>query len=609
MSFLAPWYWVLLAPLGGIIILLYLLKLRRTPLLVSSVMLWERLVADMQANAPFQRLRANLLLFLQLAALLALVMALARPFVVAPGLEGQSVVLVIDTSGSMGATDVRGGRFAQARQAALRAVDLLGRGDTMSVIAASARTQVVAPFTGDRKALAAAIRSLECTDTEADIPEALRLADSLCTRKRQAQIVLISDGAWPSPRIRLGNRCRVTFTRVGRRGDNVAIAAVGARHAQGERAGHSLFVGTRNYSARRQRFAIELWAEGTLIAAREQTLAPHGRGAEVFALPATAKGLVTVRLDARDDLAADNQASLFLTPPTRATVLLLGGRNVFLERALVLDPALEVSAQDKPGSGYHDLVVVEGNTPGRLPPARGYLFLGAAGPQAPVTLGRTLESPSLVDWRRDHPVTRALSLEGVRIAQGRVGVPRPWAQSLAECEGGSLLAAGEHEGVRVVYVGWDVLQSDFPLRVAWPIFISNCVDWLARPQGGGGEPTVRPGETVTLPLPGSLERVTLRDPGGRRHDLPVAAGRLLVSDTTLAGVYEVTAKGLRRRFAVNALGVESDLRPRGRLALGGPGAVRVGVGTVRSNRELWRLLVLAALVLMTLEWFAFHRRP
>ncbi|HKF53943.1 MAG TPA: BatA domain-containing protein, partial [Blastocatellia bacterium] len=98
------WLW-----LGVPIIVLYLLKLKRSRHVVSSVLLWRRAIQEMEANVPFRKLRRNLLLILQLAALALIVLALSRPAVTSHALAQGSTVLVVDATASMGARDENNG--------------------------------------------------------------------------------------------------------------------------------------------------------------------------------------------------------------------------------------------------------------------------------------------------------------------------------------------------------------------------------------------------------------------------------------------------------------------------------------------------------------------
>ncbi len=90
MNFIAPLMFIV----GGVamagIVTMYLLRLRREERTVSSTFLWSQLVRDVEANAPWQRLRHNWLLWLQLLIALLLAFALARPFLPTAGVSGQS---------------------------------------------------------------------------------------------------------------------------------------------------------------------------------------------------------------------------------------------------------------------------------------------------------------------------------------------------------------------------------------------------------------------------------------------------------------------------------------------------------------------------------------
>src|SRR5262245_52106166 len=152
------------------IVLLYLLKLKRQDRLVPSTILWARLAQDLQASHPFQKLRRNLLLFLQLAMLALLAFALARPAMVTSAPEGRSVALILDASASMKARDAAGGtRFEEALRRAREIVDALrGDGGETMIVVAGLRTAVRVGLTSDRVALRNALDGLAPEDTASD---------------------------------------------------------------------------------------------------------------------------------------------------------------------------------------------------------------------------------------------------------------------------------------------------------------------------------------------------------------------------------------------------------------------------------------------------------
>src|SRR5512133_119191 len=143
MSLLAPGL-LLLGLLAGPILLLYMLKLRRRDTLVSSNLLWEQILRDRQANTPWQRLKRNLLLLLQLLILAALVLALARPAVAVPSLTSGSTVIVLDGSASMNATDAAPTRFDAARAKVRGLIEGLPANTPVTLILAGSEPRLLA---------------------------------------------------------------------------------------------------------------------------------------------------------------------------------------------------------------------------------------------------------------------------------------------------------------------------------------------------------------------------------------------------------------------------------------------------------------------------------
>jgi hypothetical protein len=149
------------------VIAMYMLKLRRDEAMVPSTLLWTRLLTDVEANAPWQRLRRSLLLLLQLLLVLILVLLAARPFFERPAGLARDIILVVDTSASMGATDVLPNRLEGAKSAAIEALKELPTGGVVSVIAAERTARIVANETSDLGRVRQAINDLQPTSTTA----------------------------------------------------------------------------------------------------------------------------------------------------------------------------------------------------------------------------------------------------------------------------------------------------------------------------------------------------------------------------------------------------------------------------------------------------------
>jgi len=141
------------------LVLLYFLKVRRRERTVSSLLLWGAELRDREASAFFQRLQRDPLLILQILALVALCVALARPVVTVVGEGARKVVVVLDTSASMKARDVGPSRFGAAKAEAIGLLNRLGEGAEVMVIETGVQPRVLVPLGRDRERAAAAIRA------------------------------------------------------------------------------------------------------------------------------------------------------------------------------------------------------------------------------------------------------------------------------------------------------------------------------------------------------------------------------------------------------------------------------------------------------------------
>ena len=141
MNFLSPLAFLFAASIP-VVVVFYLLKRKRVVKLVPSTLLWQKFLAETQASAPFQKLRHNWLLILQILLLLLAVLALSRPFFSGKARSSALRIVILDGSASMQATDAAPSRFALAKSEALRLVDALKPEERMMVLLAGANTVV-----------------------------------------------------------------------------------------------------------------------------------------------------------------------------------------------------------------------------------------------------------------------------------------------------------------------------------------------------------------------------------------------------------------------------------------------------------------------------------
>lgn len=617
MHLLAPWWWLLLPPLAGALILLYLLKLRRRDYPVPSVFLWEQALQDLQANAPLQKLRRNLLLLLQLLALLLIIAALSRPAMQWLRSGGQNVVLVLDTSASMKSTDVAPSRFAQAVSEGHRVIEALGAHDRMMLLAVGSTTRALTPFITDKRALHAALDRLQPDDGRADLRGALDMVAGLVSSKREARktaIEIISDGALPAVSLPPGLPAdqSLHFVKIGKRGENVGIVMLDVRWRANRQRGFEGLVALQSFCTRPRRFTMEISINGRLLDAREINLPARGQCTEVLSALPTTGGLLSVKLDVQDDLAVDNTAQLILPNADPVAVVLATTGNVFLHTALALDPTVHVTESTTvPPDLAPGTVLIADNVPvARLPRGVSALLIGAAGAAVPGRLTRVATNPTIADWDRRHPALTGVTFTDLHLAQSAILAPAPNARAIIESDAGPIALAREVSGQRIIYLGWDLHRSDFPLRVGFPIFVANALDWLSGNRQRAAAVNIRTGQSVEMPLPADVTQVTLRAPGGHTQPLTLTGARAVVEHVPDAGVYQVTGKGVDLRFAANLLDArESDIAPRDQLALEAQNRpVTAAHGRVRTDRDLWRALLLLALLVLCAEWWVFHRR-
>jgi Ca-activated chloride channel family protein len=621
MQFLTP-----LALIGGLlaipIILLYMLRLRRREVVISSTFLWQQIVRDHEANTPWQRLRRNLLLLLQLLILAALVIALARPFITVPAVGVGQIVLLLDASASMNATDVEGGtRFDAAKSEALDVINTLGVGNAMTIIRVADVPEVIAPATSDRIVLAAAINGAQPSQASADWSGALTLAIGGAPDVEDFSVVIISDGGLGDPALLPEVPGEVSYIPVGQSGENVAITALATRVRAGQTP--QLFTQLTNYGEQDAETVYSLTIDGELFTSSFYNV-PAGESISLVSeqLPGSF-GLIEASLtvpttsSVPDYLPEDNRAWAVASDTSDRRVLLMTPGNLFVEQVLRSLPGSEgfkgSLERGIPRQAF-DLYVLDRWLPETLPdgdlliinpPTSTDLF--TVGPEITPEVG----SDYLV--AQNDPRAQFLEFNNVSIIEFNQISNADWATPLVSSGEWPLVLAGEIDGRQVAIISFDIHNSDLPLQIAWPVLMANLMEWFSPqsviPEADG----LTVGDSLLIRPPLDATSLTVTLPDGTRRDLPLDRQSVVFGDTGQTGVYtlEVVENGdvtQSQPFTINLFDpLESGIAPQSALQIGET-TITPGEREEVGQLEFWPLVALIALIILLIEWYIYQQR-
>lgn len=613
----------LLGGLALVLALLYLLKLRRRRVTVPFSPIWGRVLATRERTSWLGRLKRLLSLLLQIVLVALIVLALADPRPENEDLVGRNLVLLVDTSASMSAIDVSGGvdRLDIARQEAQKVLDSMGPNDSVMLVTMDGQLRPLTPFVKESAILSQQLKDLKPTATPADIRQAMRFVRDAVREKADVEIYLLSDAAFAADFKEaaevLPKRARLRHVKTGESGQNVAITAFNVRRYLANRQDYEIYVEIRSYFEREVEVELQLLNDGVLADIKKVTLAAGG--SELLFFPDQGFGgkrlearVKLVTQDARDVFPLDDTAYAVLPRARKADVLLVTEGNLFLSAPLVLNENVQVSeitpAQWDPALAQSaDMVIFDRFVPPQVPDKGAFFFVAPDGESSPWKVTGTVDKPIITNKKKNHPLLRWVGLNDLNISEARKLQATRLDDVAASAYGSPILISRVEEDRRLIALAFDLRNSDLPLRVALPVLMLNSLDFL---QGEEDSlvPTYNTGRAWSIPVTRKSESATITTPSGQELQVPVYEGRAILYGDQV-GFYTVKTGEEEFLLAANLADPrESNIKPPEALDFG-EREVEKGTGElVLVRREYWIYLVLAAMLLLMLEWLSYNRR-
>ncbi len=605
---------------------LYLLKLRKRRIQVPFSPLWQRVIVEhKRQNDWWRRLRRILSWLLQILLAAALLFAAADPHTEDEVVEGRHIVLLIDSSASMAATDVSGGadRLDLAKKKAREIIETMGPEDRVMLVDFNDRLRPLSPFVSESSILEQPLREIRVAATGTSYEAAVDFAADSLRGKAQGELILISDGAGGDfqklaetalAEGALDEGTTLRHLKVGESADNLALTAFNVRRYLANKLDFELFVQVTSYFERPVKAEIEIYADGKLVDSKPIELEAMGTHQQFYPSQAVSGERLEARVrlrtaDARDVFPLDDRAYALLPPVEKVDVLLVTDGNLYVEGPLLLNPNIEVTtvapAEYDPKM-ESDVVIFDRVTP--EPPARGdILYIDPSGENSPWAVRDKVDDPIIATVRRAHPLMRWITFTDINIGQASRLKTTPKDTIVASSAlGAPILIARDGDDRRMVALSFDVRASDLPLRVAFPVLLINVIDWFS----GDGESLLesyRTGNSWSVDVPDELEEVTVKTPAGKTFSAPVYDGRAVVFGED-AGFYQLSAKDYDRSIAGNlANTTESAIAPSD-LEAGDKEVVTTTDALIFDRSEIWIWILLAIFAVLFLEWWTYNRR-
>ena len=604
MQFLHFWPLAFLV-LIPIIIIMYLLKQKAEDKPFSSLKLWQELYKNMQANTPWEKLKKNLLMILQILTVIVIIVALMSPYIKSQTTTKGHIVLVIDTSGSMNTMyNEDYTRLEVAVMEACEYVDNLASSVAVSVITSDKDSALVVTDSTDKTLIKSKIRDIKATNYIGDCSEGVSMAESMIAQWEDSEVVYFTDSFVS---------CETTggyVVSVYSDADNALIEYVG--HGTDKDGLLTVIVKVVNNKKDTLKTDINLYGDGEMLAVSEvEIVSGESQIAYFEGIDFDGKLLMAELNDAYDALALDNVCYDVVSNRKDLKVLLMTEQNLYLEKAIALVEGVTVTKSDDIDSfaefekdGY-DMYIFDGMMPDELPESGSILIFNCENDEL-FTVAETFEN--IMIKTEDTKYTKYLTDYKFGAANAK-GMELPyWGESFLTVGEYSAGFIGNYDSQTICVIGLDVHDTELPLKTEFPILIYNIMDACVN-TGMLSTNVLNSGSSVKISGKLDGEAPVVEVPSGESSEL---SGSIVnFTDTNDTGVYTVkqtTDSGeLSESFVVNFPKSESVISNMPSASVGEGGTVSVVDATVTGSLNLRNIIIIIALILLAIEWIIYIR--
>jgi hypothetical protein len=593
-----------------ILILIHTLKPKPRQIHVTNLFLWQEVLKERSSHLTFERLKKNLPLLLQIFIVILAALALAKPTWFYFASKKGNIILVIDTSASMKAKAGSGMRFDMAKKKALELIQQRDQDQKILIVEAGKKPLVKTGFLDDSSQAKSLVRDLKPSDASGDLKQAIFLALSFVDPSMEDFLYLITDGAGGAISGLIRNHPRIKPIIVSGGEHNIGITKFEFRQEIDRDDKFEIMLEIENFNPFPFECSVRLSIDNAIIFDSPILFKAQEKKLIILPYSGLLTGIAKALLDIDDDFSIDNQAFLSLNASKDIWVLLVSKGNYFLEKLLEAYPNFKVnSVNDIIASSWdeqtarHDIVIVDRMDFPKTDKGN-FLLIDSYSPSVPIVKTGTVRMLKNLDWDRKSPLMANVNIAGLIVEQATRLQTDKRLQPVIESTQTGMMYAYEEGGLRAVVVGFDLAQSDLPLKVAFPVMMSNIINWLNPHKLEFSILQTRAGEPFDIYLDPNSDTFYTRAPHEKWEKHQATVNPYRFTHTQKVGIYTISENDKQRYFTVNlADESESNITRTSIDQLPNESASPSVSEEISVQQPLWSVFLLFGCAVMMTEWY------
>jgi hypothetical protein len=571
---------VMLITLGliPILILIHTLKPKPRQIDITNLFLWQEVLKERSSHLTFERLKRNLPLLLQILIVILAALALAKP--------------------------------AWLYFAALELIEQRNQDQKILIVAAGKKPVVKGGFLDNSKQAKRLVTDLTPSDASTELEKAVYLALSFVDPLRKDRLYLITDGGGENIAALVKNHPRIIPIVISGGKRNIGITKFEFRQEIERVDNYEIMLEIKNFNPAHLECTVRLSVDNAIIFDRPIKFNAREKKLLIFPYAGLLTGIARALLEIDDDFTTDNQAYLSLNASKDIWILLVSKGNYFLEKLLEAYPNFKVNSINEiiPSSWHeqtarHDIVIVDRMDFPKTPKGN-FLLIDAYSPAIPVVKTGRVRFPKNLDWNKKSPLMANVNIGGLIVEQAASLRVDPSMQAVIESTRTGLMYVYENGGFRAVFLGFDITRSDLPLKVAFPVMMSNIINWLNPHKLEFSILQTRAGEPFDIYLEPQTDAFYTRAPREKWEKQRATGNPFRYTRTHNVGVYTISENDKQRYFTVNlADESESDISGEFMQDIRDKPVETLDSEDISVQHPLWTAFLFLGLAMLFLEWF------